>query len=100
MSDISGYFSLQDRIAELEAEINATAKRHDKKVKALVRALARARLTTQRALLKDKRPEWALRLIKDKYSGVDITFKDIAKETRMSYKRVVEIANDVRKGLR
>jgi len=100
MSDLANYFGLKDRIRELEAELLAMTAQHAKEVRTLKRAAQRARLTAQRALLKDKRPEWALRMVKDRANGKDITLNNIAKECRMSYRRVLEIANEVKKGLR
>lgn len=99
-NDLANYHSLQDRIEVLEAELLAMTKQHVKEIKTLKRATQRARLETQRALLTDKRPEWALRLIKERNEGKDITLKDIAKECRMAYKRVLVIFNEVRDGTR
>ena len=99
-NDLANYFSLQDRIKDLEAELLAMTLQHAKEVKTLIRAKQRARLETQRALLKDKRPEWALRLIKERNDGKDITLKEIAKECRMAYQRVLIISNEVKAGLR
>ena len=107
MNDLTEYFSLLNRISDLEAELLAKDVQHAKKIAKLERAVEnqacmkrKARLAAERALLKDKRPDWALRLVKEKHQGRDITLKEIARECRLSVSRVKSISSEVLTGLR
>ncbi len=107
MSDLANYFGLKDRICELEAELLAMTLQHAKEIAKLELAVKnqacmkrKARLSAERALLKDKRPDWAVRLVKEKHQGRDITLKEIAKECRLSLSRVKSISSEVLTGLR